>query len=415
MFSPQGVFPHRSNDGADVTSSRPQPADPAVVVLGSGITTLGTIRCLGRAGITAYCASDDLGIVASSRWCKRTERHLAAKDELGPFLRQLPFERAVLFPCTDHWVLTAASLEEDLIRRFPMSRAPRAALEILVDKRKTAEILGRLGLPHPVTKVMRSPADLDGVSDAHLAGSFLKPTDSKIFFARYRVKGFSIAGRADAVEKLRQVAGAGFEVVLQEYVPGPPTNHFFIDGFADRTGRVCARFARQRIRMHPPKYGNSSAMISVPMKQVAPAMASLETLLEALEYRGIFSAEFKYDDRDGAFKLLEVNARSWWYVEFAARCGVDVCRMAYDDALERPVRAVDTYRTGAYCVNTRADFSATRRMIRAGEMNRGAALKSFLVSEKVIFHPDDPMPSVSDLFQSVAKWLRGRRPGSDGT
>jgi len=59
----------------------------------------------------------------------------------------------------------------------------------------------------------------------------------------------------------------------------------------------------------------------------------------------VFSAEFKFDERDGLFKILEVNARPWWYVDFAARCGVDVCRMAYRDALatrsslSRPIRS----------------------------------------------------------------------------
>ena len=54
---------------------------------------------------------------------------------------------------------------------------------------------------------------------------------------------------------------------------------------------------------------------------------------QAVSYRGIFSAEFKCDDRDGFFKILEVNARPWWYVEAAACAGMDVCSMAYHDAL----------------------------------------------------------------------------------
>ena len=32
------------------------------------------------------------------------------------------------------------------------------------------------------------------------------------------------------------------------------------------------------------------------------------------------------------FKILEINARPWWYVELASRCGVDVCTMSYRDA-----------------------------------------------------------------------------------
>ena len=54
---------------------------------------------------------------------------------------------------------------------------------------------------------------------------------------------------------------------------------------------------------------------------------SLCRLFEGLGYVGPFNAEFKYDARDGRFKILEVNAR---LVAGRARhlWGLDVCRMA---------------------------------------------------------------------------------------
>jgi len=60
----------------------------------------------------------------------------------------------------------------------------------------------------------------------------------------------------------------------------------------------------------------------------------------------VFSAEFKFDERDGLFKLLEVNARPWWYVDFADRCGVDVCGMAFRDALGEEIEPVTGYKLG---------------------------------------------------------------------
>ena len=71
-------------------------------------------------------------------------------------------------------------------------------------------------------------------------------------------------------------------------------------------------------------------------------------MLHAVGYRGIFSGEFKRDPRDGRFKLLEINTRPWWFIDFAVRCGVDVCRMAYDDAQGLPVTAVSEYKVGVY-------------------------------------------------------------------
>ena len=86
-------------------------------------------------------------------------------------------------------------------------------------------------------------------------------------------------------------------------------------------------------------------MVSVPLADVRAPSTPCGACSAQSSYRGIFSAEFKRDPRDGLFKLLEVNARPWWFVDFAVRCGVDVCRMAYDDALGREVPPLDTLRS----------------------------------------------------------------------
>ena len=112
--------------------------------------------------------------------------------------------------------------------------------------------------------------------------------------------------------------------------------------------------------MHPPDFGNSTHMISVPLSEVEPAAQSLRAILAAIQYRGIFSAEFKLDARDGIFKILEINARVWVFVEFAGRCGVDVCTMAYRDALGLPITDFPVYRSGVRLVSPYVDLTSAR-------------------------------------------------------
>jgi predicted ATP-grasp superfamily ATP-dependent carboligase len=260
-------------------------------------------------------------------------------------------------------------------------------------------------IPHPISLLAGSVGDLAQVPDEFFNGAILKPRDSQSFMARFGVKAVRLRSRADAITQLERIQAAGQLVLLQEYVPGPATEHYFVDGFVDRTGTIRAIFARRRLRMYPLDFGNSTAMVSVPREDVDPAIASMTALIKAVGYRGIFSAEFKRDYRDNRFKILEVNTRPWWYVEFAARCGVDVCRMAYDDALGRPVETVTSYLTGRRLVFPYYDRLACRALQAEGRLSAREWARSWAGAMQPIFELSDPMPGLRSTARMAFRFL----------
>jgi predicted ATP-grasp superfamily ATP-dependent carboligase len=319
-------------------------------------------------------------------------------------LRSCALERAVLLPCSDTALTAIAALPPELGARFPASISPATVIRQLVDKAEFAQLLERVDIPRPLTRRVDRPSDVDALPEEVFRGAFLKPRDSQSFNTRYGVKGFRTATRAEARQRLEEFERAGLGVLLQEFIPGPASNHSLVDGFCDRDGRIRALFARHRKRIYPLELGNSSYMVSVPLEQVAPAVEALRKLLATLGYRGIFSAEFKFDDRDRMFKLLEVNARVWWYVEFAGRCGVDVCTMAYRDALGEPVPEITRYRSGARLVYPYNDFWACGALSRRGELNMLRGLASWIGAQQPLFNWTDPWPAICELFN--IRWRR---------
>jgi predicted ATP-grasp superfamily ATP-dependent carboligase len=303
-------------------------------------------------------------------------------------------------------VLAASELPPELAARFSASVPPPAALGALVNKACLHDWLSELGVPSPRTTRLRAARDLNGVPDDLLARSFLKPADSYTFQTRCGRKALWFGSLAEARCALEDALADGCELLLQEYVPGPPTAHHFVDGFVDRHGRITAMFARQRLRMWPPDFGDSSAMVSVPLDAVAPAVGSLETLLHSVSYRGIFSAEFKRDARDGVFRLLDVNARVWKYVDFAASCGVDVCRMAYDDAMGKDVDAVRGYTIGATCVDVYFDRMPCFRLFRERRLGLVEWARCWLRSHQIAWAWDDPLPGLSWAAAFALPWAR---------
>ena len=206
------------------------------------------------------------------------------------------------------------------------------------------------------------------------------------------------------------IADVGLTAVLQEYIPGPPTEHIFVDGFVDAAGTVKAVLPRRRVRMFPPDFGNSTLMVSVSREEAAGAIDSVTRLLEGIGYRGIFSAEFKRDPRDGQYKILEVNSRPWWFIGFAAHCGVDVAPMAYRDALGLPVAASEGYAVGERCVLLPQEIRAFLYLRRRGEIRFWPWLRSWFGATATIFAWDDPLPAIAVPW-FVARWRERRVSG----
>ncbi len=368
------------------------------LVLGNGVTVLGTARALRRSGIRAYCISRDLGFVRYSRYCRTFSSgkgRLTEDGDLRNYLQTLPIERAVLIPCSDHWLEEVAALNPQDGGHFVSSTPGLSVVRLLTDKQKFYEKLADLGIPHPFTAPIGNIEDLDTIDDHCFEHAFLKPTNSQKFFRTFRVKALKAGSRKKAREHYERVQSAGLSVMLQEFIPGPADQHYFIDGFIDRHGALKGSFARQRLRINPPDFGNSSFMRSVAAEDVRPARESLSELLDRIGYRGIFSAEFKKDPRDNVFKLLEVNARPWWYIEFAASCGVNVAKMAYQDALGVDVAPQMEYPTGIGCVYPYFDLDPCREAYRRGELTAREWLSSWVTSRQAVMSITDPLPTVA--------------------
>ena len=380
---------------------------PAVVV-GSGLGALGALRLLRRAGIPTYSIPAAPSHESRSRWARAAPgaRGNLASTPLAQILQGCSLEGAALIPCSDAVLSAIARLPPALAARFPSSTPSADAVAVLTRKDKFANLLATLDIPHPTTLVIEEPGDLERFADTSFTHLFLKPVDSATFMRQYGVKGCRVRDMADARRQLTKVRGEGHRVVVQEYVAGPGSNHYLIDGFVDAGGTVRALFARRRLRMYPPDFGDSSHMVSVPLSEVEPAVAALRTVIAAVGYRGIFSGEFKRDERDGLFKILEVNARVWIYVEFAGRCGVDVCTMSYRDALGLPVSEPRTYRTGVRLVAPYTDLAAARYAWRRRELTTGAWLRSWIGAQQPTFNLSDPVPALKEWTEISGRLLR---------
>ncbi len=376
---------------------------PALII-GSGITALGVIRSLAQKGIETYYITSNKDFVRYNRWSKPIYRELSDfpnTDELSKLLNGIDIDKAVLFPCSDNYLQALIMLPDKLKSRFYFSLPKLEVVETLIDKYKFSLILRKNKIPHPESILIRDKRHLLEYKEKIERNYFLKPCNSRKFNSLFNVKAFNIKNINDAQKKFDKAIQAGTNIMLQEYIPGSSNLHYFVDGFIDKKNDIKSLFARQRIRIYPPDFGNSSFCKSITLNEVSETKNYLTRLFKDIGYQGIFSAEFKFDLRDNQFKILEINARPWWYVGFATHCGINTCIQAYADALGENVENIENYKVGIGCIHSRNDFLTSIDLIRNGKLSLFSWIKDFLKANKPVFAWDDPLPSIVLFWQRL--------------
>jgi predicted ATP-grasp superfamily ATP-dependent carboligase len=165
--------------------------------------------------------------------------------------------------------------------------------------------------------------------------------------------------------------------------------------------------ARRRVRMDPPRLANTSSDVTIPLTEVEACLPAVRTLLAATGYRGIFMIEFKFDERDGLFKIIELNARPFWLIGHIERAGVDLPWFSYLDAQGLAVPKPAPYQIGRYGMYEVLDGKAIARAWASLRRPEGPVVKAWLRGDKALFWWSDPMPAFGGLLGAVGRRVGG--------
>ena len=160
----------------------------------------------------------------------------------------------------------------------------------------------------------------------------MKPAIKEHFIYTTKVKAWRADSRQELVERFQEAATfvpAG-EMMIQDLIPGGSEQQFGYCAFF-KEGRAIGTMVTQYKRQHPPQFGRSCTFVQTIDLPVLEEIAL--RFLKAIDYYGLVEIEFKQDPRDGEYKLLDVNARTWGYHSLGVAAGVDFSHMLFEDQL----------------------------------------------------------------------------------
>jgi predicted ATP-grasp superfamily ATP-dependent carboligase len=146
-------------------------------------------------------------------------------------------------------------------------------------------------------------------------------------------------------------------------------------------------------------------MESIPISGVTSIKETAETYLHQLGYHGIMEAEFKRDPRDGIFKLLEINARSWWQNSFPAKCGINIVFISYLDAIGEEIEYTEDYEAGIKWIYFLNDLRSSIKTSNNMTIKEWAS-SLHGIKDWAYFSADDPIPWVLSLLFSLSAFTK---------
>ncbi len=387
-----------------------KPDHPAVV-LGMFETGLGVARSLGRAGIRVVGLDHRPRPGFHSRYVEGSfcpepvsapEAFLDHLTRIGKAAERKP----VLFATADEFLLPVSRARERLEQSFLMNVPDAPLLESIADKYLQYELARDADIPVPATVVLETRSDVVQLRQGFPFPAFIKAREVTSWRREVggSVKGFIANTPQELESQVDDLLARGLVVLAQELIPGPDTSHYKACCYVSRHGQVVRAFSLRKLRQHPPGAGFGSLVESVYEPEV---MALGKRFLEAIGYRGVGSAEFKRDPRDGKLKLIELNPRFWQQNALAARCGVDFALAQYQDLTGEVSPQTTDYERDVKWLNLFADLDSFRLYRQRGEINFGRWIRE-LRGPKVYsnYSADDPIPGI----YAVAASLAHRRP-----
>lgn len=385
--------------------------DIGALILGGAHGSLAIARSLGRRGIPVRVASDH-PLVRLSRYVTGVLpwRGPGHRDALASLIELAGREQLtgwVVFAGGDAEVRFLAQNHAALSAIFRLTTPPWDVVKWSFDKHLVRRHADATGVDTPASYGAATRAEVERLDCRFPV--VLKPAMRERDNAFTLAKAWRADDRAALLARWDQAAAlvGGDGVVVQELIPGDgATQYSYAAVWAD--GVPVAGLVAQRLRQYPVEFGYTSTYVRT--ADCPEVVAAGNRFLAPLRYTGIAEIEFKFDRRDGRYKILDVNARAWTWTALGFAAGVDFPFALWQVALgDDP--GPDTAPTQAAWMHVSRDAVAACQLMLAGALSPATYLRCFRRELAfAAFALDDPLPGLAELPLALLRVVTRRLP-----
>lgn len=382
------------------------------IIIEGHVQGLSNLRSLAEHGVPCIVIDKSDCIARHSRYCKSfflSPNFI--EDAFADFLLNLAQKEElhgwVLIPSNDHAVYTLSKHKDRLQKYYKVIFPELSVIDKIYDKLQLIELSEKIGVPVPYTTSFKEDSVISQQKDLRFPVltkgrnglTFLKATGKKALLAHNFTE-------LEAQFQLLREKDSLANSFTQELIPFDGSNKTISFTAFCHKGEIVAHWTGVKLREHPIQFGTATFTTNI---QVEECLTQSRALLRELQYTGPCEVEYLLDPRDGKYKLIEINPRTWLWVGLAKACGVDYAKMIYDYAQGKPLEPAVATSTPHFWINPYTDLVFSLIAVLKGKLKLGAFIKSLFRSNTVnaLFYKGDNKPAYSYLLNTFS-FLKNR-------
>lgn len=325
-------------------------SDQPAVVLGGGVNALGIVRSLGGAGIAVVVMDNDMKSPAMlSRYGKKmrvpTLEGQALVDHLLNFAKGYAVP-LILFATEEKTVRTISEYRDQLSAAFHLRLPQHERLMALMHKQGFQELAEANHAPIPRTVRLQGLDDLAQAEQLKFP-CVLKPSEKNYAYGARFKKAYKVLSAEELRTMYAEIHPVLADMVVQEWIEGKDSEIYFCLQYLGKQGELVASFTGRKIRSWPIRIGGTASCTSA-WEYDQELTQKTKAFFDQVGFTGMGSMEYKRDERDGQFYMIEPTvARTDFQEEVATINGVNVPLAAYlyengltSQAAKRPDQAM---------------------------------------------------------------------------
>jgi predicted ATP-grasp superfamily ATP-dependent carboligase len=379
----------------------PKSWEHGAVIIGGDFQGLGIARNLAPLGIPVIIVDPDFCIGRFSRFVRKYYKCPALTDPEAfvSFLERLAIDKGltgwIIYPTSDRAVFVLSRFRSQLSKYYLIPTPDWEITKFAYDKKLTCQLAQQANVPAPETFFPQSVEQLRELSLDFPV--ILKPTIKENFFPFTKLKALKANNEEELIRGYKYMNSIidASEIMIQELIRGGPNNLYsFCSLFRD--GVAKGKLIAKRQRQHPMEFGNATTFAFT--CEIPEIEGFSIRLLKEMKYYGLSEVEFMYDDKDGEYKLLEVNPRTWGWHTLGAAAGVNFSLLLFMDMNNMPV-TVDSFEKNVKWVRLLTDVPIVISEVCKGRLSLADYVHSLKGKrEFAVLSGRDPLPFIVEVL-----------------